>query len=77
MESKNYNILVNITKKKQAQIHRKQTAGCQCGWGGRIYLGRSGNYKLLCVKQDRVHWEEPEGSGGAGGGRGDRDREDM
>ena len=24
-----------------------------------------------------VHWEDPEGSGGEGGGRGDRDREHM
>ena len=26
---------------------------------------------------DLVHWEDPEGSGGEGGGRGDRDREYM
>ena len=26
---------------------------------------------------DLVHWEDPEGSGGEGGGRGDRDGEHM
>ena len=29
------------------------------------------------VSSDLVHWEDPEGSGGEGGGRGDRDGEYM
>ena len=28
-------------------------------------------------RSDLVHWEDPEGSGGEGGGRGDRDGEHM
>ena len=34
---------------------------------GRLWGGRKG----------LVHWEDPEGSGGEGGGRGDRDGEYM
>ena len=33
-----------------------------------------------CMRQvlgDLVHWEDPEGSGGEGGGKGDRDGEYM
>ena len=34
--------------------------------------------KTLSYKcSDLVHWEDPEGSGGEGGGRGDRDGEYM
>ena len=33
MESKKYNKLVNITKKKQTHRYREQTSGYQCGWG--------------------------------------------
>ena len=30
-----------------------------------------------CLKTTGLHWEDPEGSGGEGGGRGDRDGEYM
>ena len=36
VESKKYNKLVNITKKKQTHRYREQTSGYQCGWGGVI-----------------------------------------
>ena len=42
MESKKYNKLVNITKKKQTHRHREQTSGYQWGEGrgeGK-YVGR-------------------------------------
>ena len=32
---------------------------------------------LFYTSVDLVHWEDPEGSGGEGGGRGDRDGEHM
>ena len=38
MESKKYNKLVNITKKKQTQRYRKQTSGYQ--WGERSGEGQ-------------------------------------
>ena len=34
MESKKYNTLVNITKKKQTHRYREQTSGYQLGKGG-------------------------------------------
>ena len=34
MESKKYNRLPNITKKKESHTYRKQTNGCQHGGGG-------------------------------------------
>ena len=34
MESKKYNKLVNITKKRETHRYREQTNGCQCGGGG-------------------------------------------
>ena len=34
VESKKYNKLVNITKKKQTHRYRKQTSGYQCGGEG-------------------------------------------
>ena len=37
MESKNYNKLVNITKKKQTHRYREQTSGYQWGGGGGVY----------------------------------------
>ena len=35
------------------------------------------NYRISCKCSGLVHWEDPEGSGGEGGGRGDRDGEYM
>ena len=35
------------------------------------------NKTLSYKRSDLVHWEDPEGSGGEGGGRGDRDGEYM
>ena len=36
VESKKYNKLVNITKKKQTHRYREQTNGCQWGGAGAI-----------------------------------------
>ena len=50
MESKKYDKLVNITKKKQTHKYREQTTGYQWGEGrGRRGVG-SGKYKLLGVR---------------------------
>ena len=46
MESKKYNKLVNITKKKQTHRYREQTSGFQFGGGGTICGWRSGIYRL-------------------------------
>ena len=52
MESKNYNKVVNITKKKQTHRYREQTSGYQWGeWErGNIGVGE-GRHKLLGVRQ--------------------------
>ena len=50
VESKKYNKLVNITKKKQSHRYREQTSGYQWGGGtGNIEWG-SGKHKLLGVR---------------------------
>ena len=48
LESKKYNILVNIiTKKKQTHRYKEQTSGYQQGEGRREGIKR---YKLSCIK---------------------------
>ena len=44
MESKKYNKLVNITKKKQTQRYRKQTSGYQ--WGDKTYANKRSFKKI-------------------------------
>ena len=53
MESKKYNKLVSITKKKKTHRYREQASGYQWGEGrGETTLGwGSGRYKLLGVRQ--------------------------
>ena len=54
------------------------------GWSERIALKQvyyqgwnRSPAQVGCMRQGLVHWEDPEGSGGEGGGWGDWDREYM
>ena len=50
MESKKYNKLVNITKKKLTHRYREQTSGCQWGAGrGRGNIG-DGEWELQTIR---------------------------
>ena len=50
VESKKYNKLVNITKKKQTHRYREQTSGYHWEAGGAIEEWRQRRYKLLGVR---------------------------
>ena len=53
MESKKYNELVHIMKKKQTHRHREPTSGYQWGerWeGGAIQVEGNKRYKVLGIK---------------------------
>ena len=52
MESKDYNKLVTITKKKQMLRYREQTSGYQWEGGGAIQGSENGRYALRV--QDRL-----------------------
>ena len=46
-------------------------------WGYKHIHQMITKQSLFYTSVDLVHWEDPEGSGGEGGGRGDRDGEHM
>ena len=78
---------------EQKKRHRciEQSLGL-CGWRRGGDVSREQHWSMYIIKgetdhqprldawdkrSDLVHWEDPEGSGGEGGGRGDQDEEHM
>ena len=71
-----------ISIQRRTELKKARFLSCLCGWNLALYIiyGETDHQPRL-VAWDTcsglVHWEDPEGSGGEGVGRGDQDGEHM